>query len=85
MSDLEGRHGPRDDRDGVPFDESFVHGAKYHEPSAQDRARWVKDARRTKRRNAKARREAQKNIAAARLLPWGILAALTVLYWLSGS
>ncbi|MCZ7537022.1 MAG: hypothetical protein M5T61_14715 [Acidimicrobiia bacterium] len=67
MSDLADRH----DRDGVPFDESFVHGARYHEPSAQDRARWVKDARRTKRRNAKARREPQLAGLGARLLPWG--------------
>lgn len=84
MSDIEGRSGSRDDPGGTPFDESFVSGAKYHEPSAGERARWVKDARRTKRRNVKARREARVRGLGGRLLPWGILIALTLVYWWSG-
>ncbi len=84
MSDVEGDSGAHDGNAGMPFDESFVSGARYHEPSARDRARWVKGARRVKRRNSKARREASLRGLRARLLPWGILAAITLVYWWSG-
>lgn len=84
MSGAEGRGGPRDEQGGSPFDESFVSGARYHEPSARERARWVKQAQKTKRRNARAKREAELRGLGERLLPWGLLAAVTLVYWLAG-
>jgi len=84
VSNAEGPDGKRGDRNGAPFDDSFVSGAKYHEASARERARWVKNARRTKRRNVRARRESHVRGLGTRLRPWGILAALTLVYWWSG-
>lgn len=84
MNDIDGPGGAPGDREGMPFDDSFVHDARYHEPSARERARWVKDAKRTKRRNLRARRESNLHGVSTRLLPWGILALLTLVYWWSG-
>ncbi len=84
MSGAEGRGGPRDEQGGSPFDESFVSGARYHEPSARERARWVKEAQKAKRRNARAKREADVNALRAKFVPWGILAAITLVYWWAG-
>ena len=84
MSDVDGPGGSRGDRDGVPFDDSFVHDARYHEPSARERARWVKDARRTKRRNVRARSAARWRVVGHRLVPWEILGAIVLVYWWLG-
>lgn len=82
MSDVDGPGGAPGD--AVPFDDSFVHDARYHEPSARERARWVKNAKRTKRRNVRARSAARWRGAGRRLLPWEILGVIVLVYWWSG-
>jgi hypothetical protein len=64
-----------------PLDELFVAGARYQEPSARERERQAKEFQRQGREAARRNRRRRMGENSRKLVPWLLLAAITLLIW----
>jgi hypothetical protein len=75
-------HGAGNNENDSPLDELFVAGARYQEPSARERERQAKEFQRQGREAARRNRRRKLGERGRRLVPWALLAIITLVIWL---